>query len=141
MKRKILKNLEWSILICTILLVVIGRVALTSATKNSDYEELKKQIMWVAISIPILIAVIFIDYEIFVRISPILYGVILILLIAVLFTSAINGATSWFSIGTFSFQPAEFAKIFVILTLATLICKIQERGQNQINKPIKLIEC
>ena len=36
MKRKILKNIEWGILICTILLVAIGLVALTSATKNSD---------------------------------------------------------------------------------------------------------
>ena len=62
-------------------------------------------------------------------------------MIAVLFTTPVNGASSWFDLKIFTFQPAEFAKIFVILTLATLICKIQERGQNQINKPIKLIEC
>lgn len=138
MKRKILKNIEWGILICTILLVIIGLVALTSATKNSDYEELKKQIMWVAISIPVLIVVIFIDYSIFAKFSPFLYGIILILLIAVLFTSAVNGATSWFNIGPFSFQPAEFAKIVVVLFLAWLIAKIQERGKDEISKVLKL---
>ena len=55
------------------------------------------------------------SYEILVKISPILYGIFIILLIAVLFTEPINGATSWFDIGAFSFQPGEFAKIFVIL--------------------------
>ena len=49
MKRKILKNIEWGILICTILLVAIGLVALTSATQNSNYEELQRQIMWLVI--------------------------------------------------------------------------------------------
>lgn len=138
MKRKILKNIEWSILICTILLVIIGLVALASATKNSGYEELKKQIMWLAISIPILIVVIFIDYEIFVKISPILYGVTLVLLIAVLFTESINGATSWFYIGQFSFQPSEFAKVAIILFLAWVITKIQKKGKDEINRVLKL---
>ena len=68
MKRRIIKNIEWSILICTILLSIIGLVALTSATKNTEYEELKKQIMWLAISIPIMIIIILIDYDIFAKI-------------------------------------------------------------------------
>ena len=61
------------------------------------------------------------------------------MLIAVLFTTPVNGASSWFDLKAFTFQPSEFAKIFVILTLASLICKIQERGQDEINKPAKLI--
>lgn len=138
MKRKILKNIEWSILISTIILVIIGLVALTSATKNSNYEELKKQILWLTISIPILIVVIFVDYDIFAKISPILYGIILILLVAVLFTSAVNGATSWFDIGPFSFQPAEFAKVVIVLFMAWLITKIQKNGRDQINRVLKL---
>lgn len=138
MKKRILKNIEWSVLICTILLIAIGLVALASATKSSDYEDLKKQVMWLIISIPILIIVIFIDYDIFVKMSPILYGIIFILLIAVLFTKPINGATSWFSIGPFSFQPAEFAKIVVILFLAWLFTKIQAKGKDEINKILKL---
>lgn len=138
MKRRILKNIEWSILICTILLVAVGLVALTSATKNSNYEELKKQIMWLIISIPILIIVVFIDYDIFSKISPVLYGIILVLLVAVLFTQPINGATSWFSLGPFSFQPAEFAKIIVILFLAWLFTKIQQKGKDEINRVLKL---
>ena len=139
MKRKILRNLEWGILISTIILVIIGLVALISATKNANYDELKKQIMWVLISILIMIIIIFIDYELLVKVAPILYGIIIILLIGVMFTEPINGATSWFNIGAFSFQPAEFAKIICILMLSFTITKIQKNGRNEISKISKLL--
>ena len=139
MKRKILKNIEWGILICTIILVIIGLIALTSATQNSDYDELKRQVMWLVISIPIMIIIIFIDYEWIAKISPILYGIILVLLVGVLFTEPINGATSWFNIGGASFQPAEFAKIVCILMLAWLIVKIQKNGRDEISRLPKLL--
>lgn len=139
MKRKILKNIEWGILISTILLVIIGLVALTSATQNSEYDELKKQIMWVLISIPVMIIVVFVDYEFIAKVSPFLYGLIVVLLIGVLFTEPINGATSWFDLGQFSFQPAEFAKIICILTLAITITKVQKRGKDEISRVSKLI--
>ena len=139
MKRKILKNIEWGILICTILLVAIGLVALTSATQNSNYEELQRQIMWLVISLPIMIIVIFIDYNFIAKLSPILYGIIIILLIGVLFTEPINGATRWFNIGEASIQPAEFAKIICILMLALVITKIQKNGKDEISRISRLL--
>ena len=139
MKRKILRNIEWGILLCTILLVAIGLIALTSATQNSDYDELKRQIMWVSVSIPIIIIILFIDYEFIAKISPILYGIIVLLLIGVLFTEPINGATSWFNIGSVSLQPAEFAKIICILMLAFVITRIQKKGRDEISRVPKLL--
>ena len=68
-------------------------------------------------------------------------GISIILLIAVLFTTPVNGAKSWFELKLFTFQPSEVAKIFVILTLASLLCKIQEGGRNELNKPRKLLTC
>lgn len=141
MKKRILRNIEWSILICTILLTIIGLVALYSATKESDYDEFKKQLIWIMISIPIMILIICINYEVIAKISPIFYGIFIILLIIVLFTKSINGASSWFNIGFFSFQPSEFAKIFVILTFSLLINRIQKNDRNDINKPLKLLMC
>jgi len=132
------KNFEWGILICTIILLAIGLVALFSATQNSDYEEFKKQIMWIGISIPVIVVVILVDYEILAKISPVIYGLSLISLIAVLFTEPINGATSWFNIGPFSFQPAEFAKIAVVLFMANVIVKLQQKGRDEINRFWKL---
>ena len=139
MKRKIFKNIEWRILICAILLVIIGLVALYSATQNSGFEEFKKQIIWFLISIPVVICIIFIDYELIAKVSPIFYGIFIILLVAVLFTKSINGASSWFDIGFLSFQPSEFAKIFVILSFSYAITLIQKQGRDQISRPTRLL--
>lgn len=138
MKKRMLRNIEWGILVCTILLIAIGLIALFSATQNSDYEELKKQILWLAISVPVMICIILLDYNFFSKISPILYVLSLILLVAVFFTKPINGATSWFTIGPFSFQPAEFTKIAVVLFTSDVIVKVQKKGKDEINKFLKL---
>ena len=138
MNSKNLKNIEWWILIIAILLCIAGFVALYSTTQDNDFNDLKKQLIWFAISIILMIIIAFIDYKILVKISPVFYGISIILLIAVLFTKPINGAKSWFNIGSFSLQPGEFAKIATILFLAYIITKIQERGKEEINKIWKL---
>lgn len=85
-------------------------------------------------------AVIFIDYDVLAKISPVFYGIFIILLIAVLFTPVTNGATSWFKISEgIKFQPSELAKIFVIVFIAYIISIIQAKGRNEINKPLKLL--
>ena len=138
MKKRLLKNIDWGILICSVTLVIIGLIALMSATQNTEYEELKKQIQWLIICIPIVIFVISIDYELIARISPAFYAIFLLLLLGVLFTDSINGARSWYDLKIFLFQPAEFAKIFVIIFLAYTITKVQERRKDEINNPLKL---
>lgn len=138
MKKRIIRNIEWSILICTILLIAIGMVALFSATQNSEYEELKRQIMWLIISIPVMIVIICVDYELIAKVSPFFYVIFLILLVAVLFTETVNGASSWFDFGAFSIQPSEFAKIFVILTFSLAIAQIQKKGRDEISRPTRL---
>ena len=139
MRKRELKNMEWGILIDAIILSIIGMVALFSATQETEYDDFKKQLIWFCVSIIVMVVVMLIDYEFLVKISPGLYGLFILLLIGVLFTEPINGASSWFNIGFFSFQPGEFAKIFVILFLAFTISKIQQKGKTQINKPTKLL--
>ena len=114
-------------------------VALFSATQNSDYDSLKKQIQWTIVSIPVMILLIVIDYNSIVKISPFLYGIGLIALVGVLFTEKINGASSWFQLGSFSVQPGEFAKIFSVMLFAYVITIFQKRGREQINKFWKLL--
>lgn len=138
MNKRNLKNTEWTILIISLALFVIGLIALYSCTQSTNFEEMKKQVIWFVISIPILIVFMVIDYELLSRASYVLYGIFILLLVAVLFTPEINGARSWFNIGAFSFQPGEFAKVFVIIMFSTLICKFQKKGKNEINNPLKL---
>lgn len=137
MRKRELKNIEWGLLVATVILSIIGLVALFSATQSTEYDEFNKQCIWLVISLIIMTIIMLIDYQLLVKISPIVYGLFIILLIAVLFTTPVNGASSWFDIGFFSFQPGEFAKIFVILFLALTITKIQEKGD--INKPTRLL--
>ena len=140
MKKRFLRNIEWGILICSIILLIIGLLALFSATQGSEYSEFKKQILWFAISIPIIILVLLIDYNTIARFSFIFYGIFILLLIGVLFTEPVNGARSWYEITeNLKFQPSEFAKIFVIMFMATVIVKLQKDNKNNINKISRLL--
>ena len=140
MKNKMIKNIEWGILICCVILFIIGCISLYSATQETNFGELKRQITWSCISIPIMLVAIGVDYNIIAKFSPVFYGIFIILLIAVLFTESVNGATSWFSIAEgVKLQPSEFAKVFVIIFLAYVMSKVQERDKDQINKPLKLM--
>ena len=139
MKNKFLKNVEWRILISCIILLAIGLVALYSATSDSDYSEFKKQIVWICLSIPVMIFFFFIDYNIIAKFSSYIYAFFILLLIGVLFTEPINGASSWFEITeSVRLQPSEFAKIFVIIFLSYSIAKVQSKGRDEINRIGKL---
>ena len=140
MRNKLLKNTEWAVLIVSIILFIIGTVALFSATQTTELEEFKKQIRWFVVSIPFLILAMTIDYNIIVKFSPLLYVVSIGMLVGVLFTEPINGASSWFKIGeSFTFQPSEIAKVAVILFMAFILNKLQIKGRKEINKIWKLL--
>lgn len=139
MNKKMLKNIEWGILICCLVLLCIGIVALFSATQDDNYEEFQKQILWALISIPIMIIIILVDYNLIAKISPVLYGLALIALVAVLFTEPISGARSWFKISeSTTIQPSEFAKLIYIFFLAYIIVQFQKNDKTEINKIWKL---
>jgi len=140
MKKRFLRNAEWGILICSLVLLVIGLVALFSATAGSSYSEFKKQILWFLISIPIIIIVMLIDYNTIAKFAGVFYGIFVVLLIGVLFTEPVNGARSWYEITeTLKFQPSELAKIFVIMFIATVLVRLQKNNKNEINKIHKLL--
>ena len=143
MKKKIFRNIDWGIVICVLLLLAVGLVALYSATDSSNHFEFRRQLIWILVSIPVAIVVIAVNYEFIAKMSPILYVIILLLLVAVLFTSSINGASSWFSIGGVSFQPSEFAKFIVILFLSVFISRRQlkgDKGKDEISRPLVVLE-
>ncbi|MBR6504883.1 MAG: FtsW/RodA/SpoVE family cell cycle protein [Clostridia bacterium] len=110
-----------------------------SATEGTEHKELIKQLQWFGICVPIVCILTIIDYKTIIKLSPIFYGIFIILLIAVLFTEPINGASSWFDLKVFSFQPAEFAKVFVICFIAYVMSIFNKNGKEEINKPWKLL--
>ena len=122
---------EWKIVIYVIILLIMGLVALYSATTGTEFAEFKKQIVWILIGIPILLLMVFVDYRIITRFSVYYYGISIVLLLFVLLTGRINGASSWFNIGSFSMQPSEFAKIAVILFLASNINNLRKKNSTE----------
>ncbi len=108
-------------------LVFIGIVSIYSATfKEGHYNLLQtfygKQILWLIFSYILVIMISFVPVKTIKNNASLLYLIGLFLLILVLiFGANINGNKSWFRLGGFSIQPAEFVKLFTILGLAKLL--------------------
>ena len=132
MNKQFFKNLEWKVLICSLLLLAIGLFALYSATINKGLVDFTKQVRWFVVSIPFLLFFTLVDYNKILKYSGFFYLIFLGLLVGVLFTKPISGATSWYNLGEFSFQPSEIGKIFILV-------RLQYKGKDEINKLYKLI--
>ena len=139
MNKQFFKNLEWRVLICSLLLLAIGLFALYSATINKGLVDFIKQVRWFIVSIPFLLFFTFVDYNKILKYSAFFYIIFIGLLVGVLFTSPISGATSWYNLGEFSFQPSEIGKIFILMFIVATIVRLQYKGKDEINKLYKLI--
>ena len=139
MNKQVFKNLEWKVLICSLLLLAIGLFALYSATINKGLVDFTKQVRWFVVSIPFLLFFTLVDYNKILKYSGFFYLIFLGLLVGVLFTKPISGATSWYNLGEFSFQPSEIGKIFILMFIVATIVRLQYKGKDEINKLYKLI--
>ena len=139
MNKQFFKNLEWTVLICSLLLLAIGLFALYSATINKGLVDFTKQVRWFVVSIPFLLFFTLVDYNKILKYSGFFYLIFLGLLVGVLFTKPISGATSWYNLGEFSFQPSEIGKIFILMFIVATIVRLQYKGKDEINKLYKLI--
>ncbi|MEU0392528.1 FtsW/RodA/SpoVE family cell cycle protein [Streptomyces sp. NPDC006208] len=76
-----------------------------------------KQLMYSAIGITLFVAVLMLlkDHRILQRYTYISMAVALVLLVLPMFFPAVNGAKIWISLGPFSIQPGEFAKIIIAI--------------------------
>lgn len=121
----------------TLILVGLGILMVYSASAIRAQEQfgdpsffLKRQVVWAVIGLTSLIWVMGQDYRRFERWAPLLYVVSVVLLMVVLIPGVgtkINGARRWFRMGSFSFQPAEFAKFALILGLSRILARKGER--------------
>ncbi len=124
MFRDLFKNTDYILIITVILLVIIGVVGIYSAgygDTDGSKTEYQKQIIWFLIVSVIAMFLWAIDTNMFTLIGYGLYGVSLILLIIVLAMPSAYGASSWFRIGSFSYQPSELMKIGFILCAAKVM--------------------
>ncbi|RRB11716.1 rod shape-determining protein RodA [Larkinella knui] len=81
-----------------------------------------KQLMWIGTTVLLIIAILVINYRFWDTFAFVIYGITILMLLLVLVAgSNIKGSRSWFKIGGFLLQPAEFAKLGTALALARYI--------------------
>ncbi len=113
-------------LVCFGMIMLYSTVSYTAQLQNiTATEYLKNQIIATVLGFIAMFWISFMDYHKFVRFAVLGYlaSYILIFLVLTPLGITVNGATRWLGVGSFSFQPAEFVKIAVILFLAYIINK------------------
>jgi len=126
---KILKQLNYPLLIVTLTILIIGIFFIYSASyqitlvTNAEINYAAKQVVWSVISLIVFFLIIFfLSYDkIKLFTYPLFIVNIVTLLIVLAFGSERYGAQRWLSIGGFILQPSEFAKLTFILALAKLL--------------------
>ena len=133
-KRKLL-SFDYLMLILVVGLSIFGIIVVGSATlvyQGADATEFEKQKLWMATGLVLLFFAAFIDYRFIAKFYIVAYVLNIALLLAVRFIGdeMDSGITRAVTIGGFSIQPSEFAKIFMLLFMAKLIDKFQDRLNN-----------
>lgn len=127
---KIVKSREFKIILVVLLILVIGLIELGSASYTSDtnYSNIKKQIIAVVIGAIACGIALTIDYDLYCRFWYVFYAVCLVMLVLVLFTAPINNARSWFMFfdRKIAFQPSEVTKIVLILAMAKMLTDLKK---------------
>lgn len=124
--KKMFLYFDYTLFIFVIGLAIFGTIIIGSATKINVYGESAQftgQIMWLIVGVVLMLIVTFTDYHIITKFYPVFYALNIFLLILVLFMGSGDGVSRWI----FGIQPSEFSKIFMIIFLAKLIDKYNER--------------
>ena len=125
---------DYTLLFVVIFLVGFGLIMIYSASSyeaNLDYNDpayyMKRQAIAAALGLVAMIFVSFIPTEFFSKFSLSYYviGAVGLFLLLTPLGVEVNGATRWLRTGIgFNLQPAEIAKLCMILFLANVICKM-----------------
>lgn len=124
---------DYALLFIVLFLLVFGLVMLYSVSSYEaglDYGDsayyLKKQAISTCLGLVGMFIVAKIDYHLWEKFAVIGYlvSVVTILLVKSPIGKSTNGASRWILIGPVSIQPAEIAKLAMILFLAVMVCKM-----------------
>lgn len=114
-------HFDWTLFITVAVLAVVGVINLYSATSVSHgahAEDYIQQIYWLVGGGILATLVAAVDYRQYERLGYVLYGggVVLLVLVFIL-GREIRGSSRWIYIGSYSFQPSEFMKLFLLVAL------------------------
>ncbi|SFH19035.1 rod shape-determining protein RodA [Pedobacter insulae] len=122
-------NVDWITILIYIALCMIGFLNIFSVQYDPDKSaafsfaaEYGKQLIFIFTALILGLSILLFDAKFFSVFAPVIYGVTIILLIAVLVIGKnVGGNQAWIQIGSFSLQPSELAKFGTALLLARYI--------------------
>lgn len=129
------KAVDITLLAGVLILVIFGLMMLYSTSSyngelkfGDGFYYLKKQLFATTLGLLVMYILAKTDYHVWRRFAVPAYILSLILSALVLFVGAeYNGSKRWLTLGPLSFQPAEYAKLAVILFIAHLIADSEKR--------------
>jgi rod shape determining protein RodA len=124
---------DWLTIILFLLLVTFGYLNILSASHEGEIQSYfdtsqlyGKQLVFVGLSFILIILILSLEAKFYERFGSVIYLVsILSLLGLFIFGKEINGARSWYAIGSMTIQPSEFAKFATALAVAKYISDLQ----------------
>ncbi|MGH7737276.1 MAG: rod shape-determining protein RodA [Candidatus Tyrphobacter sp.] len=138
--RRYLRNFNWAIALPCIAVSLLGVLCVQSAGLHdpSAAGEYRRQILYVAIGVALMIGLSLLDYRSLRRWAPWLYGLNVLLLLFILRGGhAAFGAQRWISLGPLgTFQPSEPAKLIVAIALAAVLCSGRYERLTSLWKPL-----
>ncbi len=121
------QGIDWTTIWIYIALLSVGLVNIYAAVYDVDSPQAifslshnaGRQILFLFVAFALVMVILFVDFKIYDTFAYIFYGIMILVLIATIFLgSDIKGSRSWIKLGSFSLQPAEFAKTFTVMALA-----------------------
>ena len=133
MNKKIFFRLDWLSILLYLLLVSFGLINIYSSSFSNttilfwDPDNLVGKQFWIFIAcLVILPLVLAVKSNFFEHLTYIFYGISIFSLLGLfIFGQTVSGATSWYSLGSFSLQPSEFAKITTAMVVALNLSSFQ----------------
>jgi cell division protein FtsW len=121
------------LLLCASIVMVYSASAVVALERfQQPYHFLIRQGLWTVLGVALLGVAMRVDYRTY-RYEPFIWGVIALvalMLVAVLFSSPVNGTRRWFGVGGLGIQPSELAKIACVLFTALIL----ERRMHRIDE-------
>lgn len=142
--RRQLRDFDVPLLVATLALVAIGLLMVHSATHAADgggpSPLVTRQLIVAFLGLAVLGATLFVSQDTLEALSPILYGLLMLLLVAVLIIGVgKTGERRWFELGPLRFQPSELAKYAVILLLARYLAQKKTRLDRPLHVAVPIL--
>ena len=138
--RKSFKKFDFILFVSVILLSLLGLLLIKSATINTGSNVLvKSQAIALVLGLISMLFLSLVDYHFLGKLYIPIYVVCNLILVAVAifgFGELEWGARSWIEIGGVTFQPSEFVKVGLIISLAKFI----DNHKESINEPLTLLK-